>query len=378
MVYKASGNTKSMRHSKLIKYISFLFIGLFFPVENLWAQHGGDSTGLVEKYDKGFDGIGPRVYILPPPRTAAEVLADRYSEKAYFRDSITRALALQHLTERFNFTANTAHIQYFLLPKPKDDTQWEERIQQQIDANNHYAAYGLLQSFAEEALRKGAADKALTLLHSALQSALQTHELADVAVIQNNLASIYLYKRDVEQAMLFQQAYYQETLRQKNVVEQAVALTKIAHIQAESKDFNTAENTIIRKVIPMLNRAKAYERKVAAWEVLAKIYHLQDKHTEAQWFLIQARDLARKHNLTADLAEIEYMLAFSKSAQQNFKVAQQEFLNANKLAKSEDNKLLQLAIADRLGQIYMDEDKFAEAQVALDDYLLLRLELFNL
>ena len=88
--------------------------------------------------------------------------------------------------------------------------------------------------------------------------------------------------------------------------------------------------------------------------------------------------MALKHNLTADLAEIEYMLAFSKSAQQNFKVAQQEFLNANKLAKSEDNKLLQLAIADRLGQIYMDEDKFAEAQVALDDYLLLRLELFNL
>lgn len=367
-----------MQYSKLMKYISFLFISLFFNVETSWAQHNADTVGQIEKYDKTFDGIGPQVYILPPPRTAAEVLADRYSEKIYFRDSITRALELQHLTERFNFTSNTAHIQYFLLPKPENDTQWELRIQQQIDEGNHYAAYGLLQSFAEEVLRQGNADKALLLLHSALQSALQTHEITDIAAIQNNLASIYLYKRNLEQAVFFQQAYYQETVRRKDVVDQAVALTKIAHIQAASKDFNTAENTIIRKVIPMLNKAKAYERKVAAWEVLAKIYHLQDKHTEAQWFLIQARDLAVKHKLTADLAEIEYMLAFSKFAQQNFKVAQQEFLNADKLAKSEDNKLLQLAIADRLGQIYMDENQFAEAQTALDDYLLLRLELFNL
>lgn len=367
-----------MQYSKLTKYIALLLVGLFYVTKVAWAQESMDTIRAIEKYDKTFDGIGPKVYILPPPRTLVEILVDRYSEKAHFRDSITRALELQHLTERFNFTANTAHIQYFLLPKPENDEQWELRIQQQVDEENHYAVYGLLQSFAEEALRKGAVDKALKLLHSALQSALQTHELADIAAIQNNLASIYLYKRDVEQAMLFQQAYYQETLRQKNVVDQAVALTKIAHIQAESKDFNTAENTIIRKVIPMLNKAKAYGRKVAAWEVLAKIYHLQDKHTEAQWFLIQARDLALKNNLTADLAEIEYMLAFSKFAQQNFKVAQQEFLNADKLAKSEDNKLLQLAIVDRLGQIYMDENQFAEAQIALDHYLLLRLELFNL
>src|SRR5690606_12198865 len=110
---------------------------------------------------------------------------------------------------------------------------------------------------------------------------------------------------------------------------------------------------------------------------LARIYQLQNKHTEAQWFLIQARDLANSKNFNEELAEIEYMLAFSKFVQKNYNVAKKEFLQADELAKSEENKLLQLAIIDKLGQIYMTQSDFNNAEAALLYYQDLRTELLN-
>lgn len=367
-----------MQRCKLKICFALAFAANFFTLSVSEAQDTSVAVGGVEKYDKSFDGIGPKVYVLPKPRSKAELLAELYTEKLYFRDSISKALELQNLIEEFKPTENNAYIQYLLQPQPEDDTQWEQRIKQQADEKNYYTVYGLLHNLAGSKLLNGETDKALMLLHSALHAALQTKEAPDIATIQANLASVYLFKKDLEQAMTFQEAYYAEAVKRKNIVEQAASLIKIAHIQAQGGEYHAAENAIIRKAIPMLNRAKAYGNKVYAWQVLAKIYHLQDKHTEAQWFLIQARDLAVKHKLTGELAEIEYMLAFSKFAQQNFKVAQQEFIKADKLAKSEDNKLLQLAIVDRLGQIYMDDNELLEAQTALDSYLLLRRELFNL
>jgi len=136
-------------------------------------------------------------------------------------------------------------------------------------------------------------------------------------------------------------------------------------------------STIIRKAIPLLNKAKAYDQKVDAWVALAKIYQWQNKHTEAQWFLIQARDLAVKRNVTNDLAVIEYMLAFSKQVQKNYTVAEQEFIRADKLAQLEQNKLLQLAIADRLGQVYMERNDIPNAENTLRSYQTLRRELFK-
>jgi hypothetical protein len=42
-----------------------------------------------------------------------------------------------------------------------------------------------------------------------------------------------------------------------------------------SGNYKTAENNIIRSAIPLLNKAKAYEGKIFAWEMLAEIYFKQ-------------------------------------------------------------------------------------------------------
>ena len=148
-------------------------------------------------------------------------------------------------------------------------------------------------------------------------------------------------------------------------------------VQAYQKNFKAAENTIIRRAFPIFNKTKNYTGKVNALINLAKIYQLQNKHTEAQWFLIQARDLATLRRVDNQLPEIEYMLAFSEYVQQNYSVAQREFEKAKSLADEEKNKVLQLAIHDKLGDIYLLQGNFEDAEQELSDYWRLRNELFR-
>ncbi|MGO1723539.1 MAG: tetratricopeptide repeat protein, partial [Sphingobacteriaceae bacterium] len=95
------------------------------------------------------------------------------------------------------------------------------------------------------------------------------------------------------------------------------------------------------------------------------------------WFLIQARDLGRERKIEEDLPEIEYMLAFSKYVQQNYSVAQAEFEKAKQLAGDEDNRVLQLAISDKLGDIYLWLENYQGAEEELQEYWRLRNELFE-
>lgn len=336
-----------------------------------------DPAGYVNKYDTTFNGVGPHVYVLPAPRTREELLTDSYKEKIVFQDSIDKALDLQELIANFKTTHAERNMQYLLSPMPTSALAWNELIEREVARGSYHTAYGLLHTYASLSLKEGTIAQTLDLLQSALQHAQKTPNTSDVAIIQYNLANIYLYDRNIQQAGYFQEAYYNTAVQQKSIIDQANSLLRIALIQAHDKDYRSAENNIIRKAIPLLNRAKAYEQKIIAWQTLARIYQIQNKHTEAQWFLIQARDLARSRNFSRELAEIEYMLASSKFVQKNYNVAKKEFLQADELAKSEDNKLLQLAIADKLGQIYMTQRDFNNAEAVLHSYQGLRTEIFG-
>ncbi|MBD1431984.1 tetratricopeptide repeat protein [Sphingobacterium sp. DN00404] len=365
------------------KSLFYITSGLFafgLSVPHIQAQEADvalDPAGYVNKYDTDFDGMGPRVYVLPAPRTREELLTDSYNEKTAFQDSIDRALDFQELIVDFKTTRAEMNVQHLLSPIPNTALAWNELVEREVERGNYNAAYGLLHTYASLSLKEGTIAQTLGLLQSALQHAQKTANTSDVAVIQYNLANIYLYDRNIQQAGSFQEAYYKTAVQQKSIVDQANSLLKIALIQAHDKDYRSAENNIIRKAIPLLNRAKAYEQKIIAWQTLARIYQLQNKHTEAQWFLIQARDLANSKNFSGELAEIEYMLASSKFVQKNYNVAKKEFLQADELAKSADNKLLQLAIADKLGQIYMTQRDFNNAESTLHNYQDLRTEIFG-
>lgn len=366
-----------MQRSFFIPVVSVLVT--VFQVDLVVAQRQEaplDPAGFVTKYDTEFEGVGPKVYVLPAPRTKEEMLTDTFAEILSFQDSIQQAMVYQRLIADFKSTNNEGLVKTIVNPLPQDELGWNTVIETNIQQENHGIAYGLLNEYANQSLSIEQINRAIALLESALQQAKKQENTRDRGIIQSNLSSLLIYSKNFMEAGNYEEAYYQQAVKDKSIVEQAESLVKIAKIQAQDKDFNSAENTIIRKAIPLFNRSKHYEGKLLAWQELASIYQMQNKHTEAQWFLIQARDLAETKNFPNELAEIEYMLASSKIIQKNYSVAKKELDRANNLARKENNKLLQLAIVEKLGRINMIQRNIDDAAENLEHYWALRTELF--
>lgn len=367
--------------TKIHHAIKLALLGIFLsgnlPVAPAAAQQKTlDPAGYVLKYDTEFNGIGPRVYVLPAPRTKEEEIRDTYMEIAGFQDSIIQALQYRRLVENWKNTANNATILQLVTPAPKSTADWNSLIAGYTDQNSHSIATGLLNEYAKLRILQQETSQAIGILESALLQATAQPSTQDIGIIQSNLSALLLYNKNYIQAGNYEEAYYKQAVQNKSIVDQANSLVKIALIQAYDKDYRSAENNIIRKAVPLFNKAKAYEGKTAAWLILAEIYQMQNKHTEAQWFLIQARDLATVKNFTNDLAEIEYMLASSKYVQKNLTVSKNELETAYDLAKKEDNKYLQLAIVEKIGRINLQQDDIDEAEKQLRDYWKIRKELF--
>lgn len=366
-----------MQRSFFITLISTLVS--IFQVYTSFAQDKEavlDPAGVVTKYDTEFNGIGPEVYVLPAPRTKEEMLRDTYAEILSFQDSIQQAIVYQRLVSDFKSTNNEGLVKTIVNPLPKDELTWNTVIETNIQHENYGIAYGLLNAYANQSLSIEQINRAINLLESALQQVNKQQNTHDRGIIQSNLSSLLIYSKKFIEAGNYEEAYYQQAVKDKSIVEQAESLVKIAKIQAQDRDFKSAENTIIRKAIPLFNKSKHYEGKILAWQELANIYQMQNKHTEAQWFLIQARDLAETKKFPNELAEIEYMLASSKFIQKNYNVAKKELDRANDLARKENNKLLQLAIVEKLGRINMIQHNIDDAAENLEHYWALRAELF--
>lgn len=356
-----------------------LALGSIFSIGAVQAQEGKmelDPAGYVTKYNPEFQGIGPKVYVLPAPRTKEEELTDSYKEKKGFFDSIARQLDYQYLLSDFKHSANVGYLRQNFNPFPSSEQDWNTLIQKLEINNNKVLAAGLANEYALQAIQIGDLNKGIAILIRGINM-LQASDLQDEkAIMEYNLANAYLYTGKNTDAIALQENYLKRVLAGKNQADQGIALLAIAMTEAHNKNYRAAENTIIRRAIPLFNKAKAYDGKVQAWIKLARIYQMQNKHTEAQWFLIQARDLARAKNIENDLPEIEYMLGYSKYVQQNYRVAKAELENALALADGENNKVLSLAINDKLGDIYLLMGDFKEAETALQQYWQLRQEVF--
>ncbi|ERJ61411.1 tetratricopeptide repeat protein [Sphingobacterium paucimobilis] len=359
-----------------LTFLSIPLLGTLIATPT-FAQHKPlDPAGFILKYDINFDGIGPKVYVLPPPRTKEEKIRDSYMEIVNFQDSIQRALQYLRLIEAWKSTSNNATVLQLLTPMPRSTSDWNTIVNQYTEQKNYAITTGILNEYAKLRVLKKETSQAVGILESALLQALAQQNTNEVGIIQSNLSSLLVYNQNYVEAGAHEEAYYNQAVFNKSIVDQASSLVKIALIQAYDKDYQSAENTIIRKAVPLFNKAKSYEGKTIAWLILAEIYQMQNKHTEAQWFLIQARDLAVNKEFKNDLAEIEFMLASSKYVQKNLSISKKELVSAYELAKKEDNRYLQLAIVEKLGRISLQENKIDDAEKQLEHYWKIRKELF--
>ena len=371
---------KKKNELRMIDKVRVVFaVALVITTFNIRAQNSDkpyDPSGFITKYDSTFAGIGPKVYVLPAPRTKEEELVDSYKEKKGFSDSIARKLDYQNIIEDFKPTSNAGYIKQNFSPFPSNEQDWNALLTKLEQNRNLPWAAGLANEYGLELLKQGEVGKSIAILIRGLNLA-KSANTGEKFALEHNLANAYLYNGNISDASAMQETFLQSAVSNKAQVDQANTLVRIAMVQAYQKNFKAAENTIIRRAFPIFNKTKNYTGKVNALINLAKIYQLQNKHTEAQWFLIQARDLATLRRVDHQLPEIEYMLAFSKYVQQNYSVAQREFEKAKSLADEEKNKVLQLAIHDKLGDIYLLQGNFEDAEQELSDYWRLRNELFR-
>ncbi len=348
-------------------------IGALFVSGLSYAQNK-DSAPHATKYNAAFNGVGPRVYNLPPPRSEEEILRDDYADKKPFQDSIMRAMQFQQVLADFRFTSRKGSIEQTYNPLPATSEDWNHAVHQEKSYGNRALAAALLNEYAWQSLNKKSVQQAIGLLIGAVD--MDTGAEQDMLSLRRNLADAYLFNQNYREAAEQHERLLANYDTRSGLTEQGDSWVKIALVQAYLKDFKLAENSIIRKAIPLYNRAKAMQSKVLAWQQLAAIYQMHDKHTEAQWFLIQARDLAKSRNFTKELGEIEYMLATSKLAQKNYKVALAEFERAENIAAADKDDLLSLAIHDKKGEVYLGLSKFEEAKKELEAYWKLREQLF--
>ncbi len=316
----------------------------------LWAQSkqaATDFTHTIEKYNSAFKGTGPEVYFLPKPRSKQELLIDQFEEKKQFSKTIISEFQFQRMLEGLsrNWLADP------------ELAQLQQKGIEQIKIKN----------FSE----------ALQLFKKASFAAEQQQLPKDRLLAKYLEANTLLYTQEYAQSEFAFNEVINLAIKDKNAVLQADAFVGLAYIKAEQFLFEQAHQLIIRKAIPLYNRAKESQKKILAWEHLAIIYQMEKKYTEAQWFLLQARQLAEQKNFPEELAEIEYLLALSKFNDQSFKVSRNEFLSARKLALAENNKLLTLAIVDKLGEVQLHLQEFQEAENSFKEYEKLKKELFQ-
>src|SRR5690554_2220242 len=334
-------------------------------------------------YDRDFDGIGPRVYHLPPPPSDAELLSrqieSKLAETIALPRMLSKATTLNDLRNVGNSTLNVD-----LLAGDKQSAEgWLlmeiDRLSQWGDWDQIGDLYLLL---GREYFRIGATEQAHANLEKALSAKLAVNNYQDVMQIRNSLALMYEYDNDLRCAQDLYTNLVHETRQRNNRLLQARAQMRLAFLKAKQGHFYEAEQDLIRTVEPMYRQMRSRSGdlgRIFTYRTLADVYRLQNRHPEAQWFLLQAKEIIDNKNLQEFLPLILFDLAEVKKSSGNTTVAINEYLLADELSGDQtDDLVLKLAIQDALGDIYHGHGQFKEALEALNRFDTLKAKLMSL
>lgn len=362
---------------------TYTFISLMlFALTNLSAQNspsGIDHSGFITRYDRTFNGIGPHVYFLPPPpskQDSINKLMVEFIKINDFNDTLQQAFLYQDLIYNYAKTNNSDYVIETIKNKSIQPEEWDKELANQIKEKNYPFAIGLLNELAEHYIIKKETIKAEKLLSTGIEIASSQKLINEQFTLQSNLTSLYLLNKKYAEANKIAKEQYKYIQNEKSATKQANSLLNMAVIQAYANESTAAENTIIRRVIPLLNKAKDYDAKINAWIKLAQIYTLNKKYPEAQWFLIQAQELAETKSIEKYNSTIEYLLGSSKYHQNNLLVSKKELELALNLAKTAGDKHIEISATQILGEINLKLRDVNEAELFLKSYWKLRSELF--
>ncbi len=346
-----------------------------------FAQQHVDFSGTVTKYDSTFTGIGPKVYFLPPPKSAEELLDDRYAEKEIDSAVVDAYVSRMRYYHRFGLTGNGGTAAKYMPIGEAQVASVEGKLLLEADRNGGAHKANLLADIenrlAMEYVALGAVDLALEFFQRAMITKLEQGNVTDWETVAHNLAVSYEYLGRLDEARVLRLQLVDRAAKTHDNSRQARATMELALIKAKQGLFVEAERDIIRKVVPQFRRAKDEAGCAEAYRTLADVYTLQRRYPEAQWFLVQAKTIADREGIVDQLPEIIFNLAETKKHGGNFRVAIEDYQAADGLAKKDHLMGMQLAIQDALGNLYHEAGDYDGAALALNRYDRLKSMLFG-
>ncbi len=346
-----------------------------------FGQGSVDFSGVITKYDSTFAGIGPKVYFLPPPKSEAELLDDRYAEKEVDSALVEEYVKRMEYYHELEMTGNGEVAVKYVPIRETQLSSIEGKLLMAADynvaSNNLNALADVQNRLAMEYVAIGTVDYALEFFEKAIWAKKTVNNLADWEAITGNLAVTYEYLGQLDKAYALRQELYARAVKSQDHREQANTLMKLALIKAKRGEWIEAERDIIRKVVPLFRRIRDEAGRAAAYSTLAAIYTLQQKYPEAQWFLVQAKTIVDREGIAEQLPGIIFHLAETKKYAGNPQVAIEEYKVASDLAKKDHRIGMQLAIQDALGNLYHEAGDYDGAALALNQYDTLKNMLFK-
>ncbi|WP_262248690.1 tetratricopeptide repeat protein [Parapedobacter soli] len=346
-----------------------------------FGQENIDFSGVITKYDSTFSGIGPKVYFLPPPKTSAELLDDRYAEKEIDSALVEEYVKRMQYYHRLEMTGNGDVAEKYVPIRESQTSSVEGKLLMAVVYNvashNLNALADVQNRLAMEYVAIGTLDFAVEFFEKAVQAKKAVGNQSDWETITQNLAVTYEYLGQLDKAYALRQQLYEQAVKNHNNRDQANALMELALIKAKRGGWDEAERDIIRKVVPLFRRLRDEAGRASAYSTLATIYTLQQKYPEAQWFLVQAKTIVDREGISDQLPEIIFNLAETKKYAGNPRVAIEEYKVASDLAKKDHRIGMQLAIQDALGNLYHEAGDYDGAALALNQYDILKNMLFK-
>jgi tetratricopeptide (TPR) repeat protein len=202
-----------------------------------------------------------------------------------------------------------------------------------------------------------------------------------IQTIDFNLGLLHLFKENLSQAHALFARVLDQAKSDQNKELQGLLMCKLAYVKAKQGRYHEAEQDIIVRVVPHFRQLKSsagYKGLVEAYMTLSDIYRLQNRHPEAQWFLLQAREVVNTHHLRQYMPDIVFALAEVKKVSGNTEVALDEYRMVEKMLDGRsDSLLMHLAILDAISAIYHRHGEHEEALHALDQFDRLKTQLIS-
>lgn len=331
------------------------------------------------KYNESFAGIGPKVYILPPPKTEEEILTEKYAIKKQNQhqlDSLLVNLNLKKELRRINSLSPGS--------SPGDLLATEEEEARLIALINYYKNEGnenyisdWQNNLAIFYFISGEYEKAAALFWESLKIKKQLGLMEDQYIISTNLALLEAALGNNINAIALYDQLLEDAKKAKNIHNQASFYLAMAKLEAKSGNFIAAHNLIIKKSIPLLHRIKNYSGVVIALNELAYFKEMQESNTEAKWLYLQAIDVATKNENERGLAISFFNLAQLKNRIGDDSLAISDYLISKELAVKNNMDDLLVEIEDGLGDAYLKLNDYKAAALALIEYQSLKTSLLN-